>query len=139
MSASHAGGPESGLETLPAARGTAETADRLKQVLKEKGIHLFARIGHSDAAREAGLSLRPTVVLVFGNPVAGTPLMQSNQTIGIDLPLKALVREDEAGRTWLTYNRPDYLARRHGIEDRDAVVQAMTAGLVRAATAPPPV
>jgi uncharacterized protein (DUF302 family) len=130
--------PQSGLETVPASRGVTETASRFEAALKEKGIHLFARIDHAAGANAVGLPLRPTVVLLFGNPLAGTPLMQSNQTIGIDLPLKVLIWEDEAGKTWLTYNRPDYLAHRHGITDRDDTVRAMTAGLAvlaRAATA----
>jgi uncharacterized protein (DUF302 family) len=86
------------------------------------------------------MSLRPTEVLIFGNPQAGTPLMQSNQTIGIDLPLKALAWEDEAGKTWLTYNRPRSLAERHGIADREATLKAMDGlleNLARAATASP--
>jgi uncharacterized protein (DUF302 family) len=133
--------PDTGLETLVSSLGVEQTADRLAALLAEKGIHLFARIDHAAGAQTVGMALRPTVVLLFGNPLAGTPLMQSKQTIGIDLPLKALVWQDEAGRTWLTYNRPDYLARRHGITDRHEAVQAMSAamaGLARLATAPPP-
>jgi uncharacterized protein (DUF302 family) len=138
MSSNPASDLSSGLATLRSAHGAEETARRLEAALTAKGIHVFARIDHAAGAREAGLSLRPTVVLLFGNPRAGTPLMQSNQTVGIDLPLKALVWEDEAGRCWLTYNRPDYLAARHGIADRAEAVTAMGAGLealARAATA----
>src|SRR5258708_1482520 len=115
----------SGLVSVPSRHNAAQTLERLEAVLKQKGIHLFAQSDHAAGAREAGLSLRPTTVLLFGNPQAGTPLMQSNQTIGIDLPLKAPVWEDEAGRAWLTYNDPQYLAERHGIRDHPETVQAM--------------
>jgi uncharacterized protein (DUF302 family)/uncharacterized membrane protein YidH (DUF202 family) len=127
----------SGLVSVPSRHSAAETVERLEAVLKQKGIHLFARIPHAVGAREAGLSLRPNTLLIFGNPQVGTPLMQSRQTIGIDLPLKALVWEDEAGRAWLTYNDPHYLAERHHLRDHPETVQAMTAALqalARAAT-----
>ena len=130
---------ESGLVTLPSTHSAAETVQRLESLLAQKGLHVFARIDHAAAAKEVGLPLRFTQVLLFGNPAAGTPLMQSKQTIGIDLPLKVLVWEDEAGRAWLTYNEPEYLARRHQIRDRDEAVRAMSAGLrnlAQAATAP---
>jgi uncharacterized protein (DUF302 family)/uncharacterized membrane protein YidH (DUF202 family) len=129
----------SGLVSVPSRHNAAQTLERLEAVLKQKGIHLFARIDHAAGAREAGLALRPTTVLLFGNPQAGTPLMQSQQTIGIDLPLKALVWEDEAGRAWLTYNDPQCLAERHQVRDHPETVQAMTAALqalARAATGP---
>ena len=118
-----------GLVTLPSHHSAAETLERLEAALKQKGIRLFARIPHATGAREAGVSLRPNTVLVFGNPQVGTPLMQSRQTIGIDLPLKALVWEDEAGQAWLSYNDPGYLAERHDIHDRTETVQTMTAAL----------
>jgi uncharacterized protein (DUF302 family) len=127
-----------GLVTMPSAHDVKETARRLEELLAKSGIHIFARIDHAAAAQQAGLSLRPTLVLVFGNPQVGTPLMQSNQTIGIDLPLKALIWEDEKGQSWLTYNDPDFLARRHNINDRPDAVKGMTDALellARAATA----
>jgi uncharacterized protein (DUF302 family) len=139
MATNVAAGEGTGLVTLPSSHGAAETLRRLEAVLAEKGLHVFARIDHAAAARGVGMELRPTVVVLFGNPKAGTPLMQSRQTVGIDLPLKALVWEDESGRAWLTYNDPAHLARRHGVHDRDEAVQAMAAGLeglARAATAP---
>src|SRR6516225_1827663 len=89
--------------------------DRLEAEIKAKGITVFARIDHAAGAAQAGLSLRPTEVLIFGNAKAGTPLMQSNQTIGIDLPLKALVWQDADGKVWLSYNAPSWLAQRHGL------------------------
>jgi uncharacterized protein (DUF302 family) len=99
---------------------------------------VMARIDHAAAAAKAGLALRPTEVLIFGNAKAGTPLMQAVQTLGIDLPLRALVWEDEAGRVWLTYNDPASLARCHGVVARlDGTLRAMTdtlAALAKAAT-----
>src|SRR5438552_2034946 len=89
-----------GLVTLPSAHSAAETVERLKALLTKKGILLFAHIDHAAEAKNVGLHLRPTQVLIFGNPQAGTPLMQSQQTIGLDLPLRALVWEDEAGKVW---------------------------------------
>jgi uncharacterized protein (DUF302 family) len=128
-----------GLVSVASPHGVADTAARLEKALQAKGIHLFARVDHAAGARQAGLALRPTLVLLFGNPAAGTPLMQSNQTMGIDLPLKILIWEDAEGRTWLSYNEPEYLVRRHNVTDRADTVKAMTAGLealARAATAP---
>jgi uncharacterized protein (DUF302 family) len=124
-----------GLISVPSKHSAALTLERLETALRQKGIHIFARIDHAAGAKEAGLSLRPTTVLLFGNPQVGTPLMQSSQTAGIDLPLKVLVWEDDGGRTWLTYNDPRYLAERHKINDRAETVQAMTAGLQALATA----
>jgi len=127
-----------GLTTLPSSFGPKDTIERLEAEVKAKGMTVFARIDHSAGAAEAGLSLRPTVLLIFGNPKGGTPPMQSVQTIGIDLPLKALVWQDAAGNTWLSFNDPSWLARRHGLgHEVDAAISAMTAGLdavARAAT-----
>jgi len=107
-----------------------ETMDRLAAAVTARGIHVLAGIDHAAAAASAGMELRPTEVLIFGNPKAGTPLMQAEQTIGIDLPLKALVWRDGAGKTWLAYNDPRWLARRHGIErGHEAVLDAMAAAL----------
>jgi uncharacterized protein (DUF302 family) len=129
--------PDDGLVTIPSAHDAAETTRRLEAVLKQKGLEVFARIDHAAAARAAGMELRPTLLLLFGSPKAGTPLMQRNQTIGIDLPLKALVWDGADGKARLTYNRPDYLAARHAVHDREEAVKAMAAGLdalARAAT-----
>jgi uncharacterized protein (DUF302 family) len=127
------------LVTLPSTRGVNETVERLKALLAEKGIEVFAHIDHAAAAKKAGLPLRPMQVLIFGNPRAGTPLMQARQTAGLDLPLRALVWEDEAGKVWLTYRRVAALTRQHQITGRDEAVKALDdglAGLARAATAP---
>jgi uncharacterized protein (DUF302 family) len=130
---------DSHLVTLPSAHGATETAERLKDLLARKGIELFAHIDHAAAARKVGLSLRPTQVLIFGNPKAGTPLMQSRQTIGLDLPLRVLVWEDEAGKVWLTYRRVADLARAHHVTGLDEAVKGLDGGLAalaQAATAP---
>jgi uncharacterized protein (DUF302 family) len=118
-----------GLVSVPSHYSAAQTVERLEGILKQKEIRLFARIDHAVGAAKAGLSLRPNTVLLFGKPQVGTPLMQSRQTAGIDLPLKALVWEDESGRVWLTYNDPHYLAQRHGVDDRPETVQSMTTAL----------
>jgi uncharacterized protein (DUF302 family) len=127
------------LVTLPSAHGATETVERLKSLLGEKKIQVFADIDHAAGAKQVGLTLRPTRVVIFGNPQAGTPLMQSQQTIGLDLPLRVLVWEDEAGKVWLTYRRPETLAQSHHIANRDEAVKGLGAGLAalaRAATAP---
>ena len=105
-----------GLISIPSTRSVAEIVDRLEAALAAKAITVFACIDHAAGAASAGLKLRPTTVLVFGNAKAGTPLMAAEQTIGIDLPLKILVWQDAAGTAWLTYNDPAWLARRHGID-----------------------
>ncbi len=104
-----------GLTTLRSSYGPNDTMNRLEAEVKARGMTVFARIDHAAGATDVGLSLRPTEVLVFGNAKGGTPLMQSVQTIGIDLPLKALVWQDASGVTWLSYNDPAWLAQRHGL------------------------
>jgi uncharacterized protein (DUF302 family) len=105
---------ENGLTTLPSVHGAKETMDRLEAEVKSKGMTVFARIDHAADAKAAGLALRPTEVLIFGNAKGGTPLMQALQTTGIDLPLKALVWEDPGGKAWLSYNELAWIAQRHG-------------------------
>ena len=117
------------LVTLPSAHSAPETVDRFKSLLAARKIQVFADIDHAAGAKEVGLSLRPTRVLIFGNPVAGTPLMQSRQTIGLDLPLRVLIWQDEAGKVWLTYRRPQSLARSHNVFDRDEAVSGLSGGL----------
>ena len=119
-----------GLVTIRSDRGPAETMNRLEAAVKERGLTVFARIDHAAGAKEVGLPLRPTSVLIFGNAKGGTPLMQSIQTIGIDLPLKVLVWEDASDVTWLSYNDPSWLAKRHGLpHGTDAVAGALAATL----------
>ena len=105
---------ENGLTTLSSVHSAKETMDRLEADVKAKGLTVFARIDHTAGAKAAGLSLRPTELLIFGNAQGGTPLMQALQTTGIDLPLKALVWEDAGGKVWLSYNEPAWIAQRHG-------------------------
>jgi len=119
-----------GLITMASSLGAKETMDRLEAEVKAKGLTVFARIDHAAGAVEVGLPLRPTEVLIFGNAKGGTPLMQANQAIGIDLPLKALVFEDAAGKVWLSYNDPRWLAQRHGLGGAvGPAVNAMAAAL----------
>src|SRR6266478_2516333 len=127
-----------GLPTIRSSHGPKDTMNRLETEIKTRGMTIFARIDHAAGATAAGLSLPPTEVLIFGNAKGGTPLMQSIQTIGIDLPLKALVWQDAAGDTWLSYNDPDWLAKRHGLssETETAVgtLVGALAALAKAAT-----
>ena len=121
-----------GLKTIPSSYNPKDTMDRLEAEVKAQGMTVFARIDHAAGAREAGLSLRPTEVLIFGNAKAGTPLMQSVQTIGIDLPLKALIWQDPSGDTWLSYNDPAWLAKRHELGVETQAMVSMMAGAVDA-------
>jgi len=125
-----------GLTTIPSSYGPKDTMNRLEAAVMAKGITVFARIDHAAGASAVGLSLGPTEVLIFGNAKAGTPLMQSVQTIGLDLPLKALVWQDISGKTWLSYNDPAWLAKQHGLSgEAEAAVGIITAALHAVATA----
>jgi uncharacterized protein (DUF302 family) len=103
--------------------------DRLEAEICAQGMKVFARIDHATGATRAGFELRPTELIIFGNARGGTPLMQSVQTIGIDLPLKALVWEDAAGKTWLSYNEPGWIVQRHSVANAKPVVSKMAAAL----------
>jgi uncharacterized protein (DUF302 family) len=105
-----------GLTICSSSFGPKETMDRLAAAVTDQGMAILVRIDHASAAVKVGLELRPTEVLIFGSARAGTPLMQAAQTIGIDLPLKALVWQDDKGQTWLAYNDPAWLAERHGAD-----------------------
>jgi len=113
-----------GMIAVASAHGPGETMQKLMTALGEKGLAVLAHVDHAGAAARAGLELRPIDLLVFGKPEGGTPLMQAEQTMGIDLPLKALVWQDQDGKTWLGYNDPGWLAKRHGVEN-DKVVTVM--------------
>ena len=104
-----------GLINLPSKHSVEETLRKLESLLQEKNIMVFARVDHSGEAAKLGMEMRPTKLLIFGNPRGGTPLMQATPTIGIDLPLKALVWQDAYGKVWLTYNDPAYLQKRHNV------------------------
>jgi len=103
--------------------------DRLATEIQAREMKVFARIDHAAGATEVGLTLRPTELIIFGNARGGTPFMQSVQTVGIDLPLRVLVWEDAAGKTWLSYNEPGWIARRHGVSDAEQVVSKMGAAV----------
>lgn len=104
-----------GMISMRSPHGASETMNRFESAVQKRGFKVFARIDHAAAAKSIGKSLRPTEVLIFGNPQGGTALMECAQSVGIDLPLKALVWEDEKGQVWLGYNDPAYLARRHEV------------------------
>lgn len=120
---------DDGLIRVKSAHGVTQTADRLETLLKAKGMTLFARINHAKGAAAVGRALRPTELLIFGNPKVGTPLMLCSQAAGIDLPQKALIWEDEKGQTWLGYNNPGYLDRRHGLGACKAVLEKVDTAL----------
>ena len=128
-----------GLISKKSPHSVSKTLDRLEDILKKKGITIAVRWSHDGGAKKAGLSLRPTEILIFGNPKMGTHFMTSKQTAGIDLPMKALAWQDDKGQVWLTYNDPAYIAKRHGITDRNEIVKKMTGALKKmtdAAVAP---
>ncbi len=118
-----------GLITVQSSYSVPMTLDRLTEILQSKGLTIFARIDHAAGAAKVDTKLPPTQLLIFGNPKLGTPLMTSNRTVGIDLPMKALAWRDDAGKVWLSYNEPDYLKSRHKIGDRDAVFMKITGAL----------
>lgn len=137
LGASAIAGAADGLIAVPSPHDARTTMNRFESIVKDKGMNIFARIDHAAGAAKIGKSLRPTELLIFGNPQGGTPLMQCAQTAGIDLPLKALVWQDDAGKVWLGYNEPAYLASRHRIGECGEAVQNMSkalAGFAAAAT-----
>jgi len=128
-----------GLVAIKSPHSVAETADRLEAALNAKGMTVFNRIDHAAGAASVGAELRPTQLVIFGNPKVGTPLMQCSQSLGIDLPQKALIWQDAAGQTWLGYNDPQYLAERHQLQGCQEVIDKVAGALnnfARAATQP---
>jgi uncharacterized protein (DUF302 family) len=127
-----------GLTICASSHGPKETMDRLAAAVSSRGMAILARIDHAAAAAKVGMELRPTEIVLFGNPRGGTPLMQAVQTMGIDLPLKALVWQDAAGKTWLAYNDPKWLAKRHdasvGTEHTLGAMTDALAAVAKAAT-----
>lgn len=118
-----------GLVMKTSNHSVQETMNRFEKIVKEKGFTIVARVNHAEAAKKSGSTLRPTELLIFGNPVLGTKLMQSKQTAGIDLPLKVLIWENEDGAVTLSYNDPKWLQKRHGIKDRDNVFAKMAGAM----------
>jgi uncharacterized protein (DUF302 family) len=110
-----------GLTTVRSPYGERETMDRFVTVARKAGMTIFARIDHAAGARKVGRSLRPTEVLIFGNPKSGTPFLECSQTVGIDLPMKLLVWADESDQVWVGYNDPAWIGRRHGVESCPAI------------------
>ena len=104
-----------GLVRVASRYSVDESVERLKAIFAEKGLQVFAVVDHSGEAEKVGMKMRPTKVVIFGSPKAGTPLMVAAPTLAIDLPLKALVAEDEGGKVWVWYNSPEYLQERHGV------------------------
>jgi uncharacterized protein (DUF302 family) len=109
--------PTNGLIQVASRYPVNETVQRLRSLLGEKGLQVFTVIDHSGEAEKVGLKMRPTKVVIFGSPLGGTPLMVAAPTLAIDLPLKALVAEDENGKVWVSYNSPEYLQQRHGLPE----------------------
>ncbi|MEA3412692.1 MAG: DUF302 domain-containing protein [Pseudomonadota bacterium] len=118
-----------GLVTKVSPHSVDETVERVESLLSKKGIRVFAVVDHRSNAQGAGLELGEITLIVFGNPKLGTPMMQSNPTVGIDLPMKIVVWRGADDKVYLAYNDPEYLAGRHGITDRDGVVKKMSGAL----------
>ena len=120
---------EEGIVKIPSRHSVDETVDKLKTILKSKGVTLFALVDHSGEAEKVGLKMPPTKLLIFGNPKGGTPLMLAAPSAALDLPLKILIAEDSDGKVWISYNSPEYLQERHGLPDNllqnMAVVQSL--------------
>jgi len=123
---------ETGMVSVRSHHSVEETVERVQAALDQKGIKLFAVIDHSGEAKAAGLAMRPTQLVIFGNPVAGTPLMLASPSVAIDLPLKLLVWEDAESSVWVTYNSPEYLRERHGLPEELVQNIAGIAGLAAA-------
>lgn len=124
---------EHGLAHLKSPHSAADTMARLEDIVRSKGIPIHARIDHSADAARVGLTMNPAILLIFGNARAGTPLMVASPTLAIDLPLKALAWEDSEGAVWLSYNTPEYLAERHGIQSELLLNIAVIRSLCEAA------
>jgi len=120
---------DNGLVSVKSAHDVKTTADRLESKLKEKGMRIFIRINHAQGAKNAGISLRPTELVIFGNPKVGAPFMQCGQSAAIDLPQKALIWQDASGQVWLSYNDPEYIAQRHGITECGQVISKIGTAL----------
>jgi len=125
-----------GLINVQSDFSVEETTDRLENILKEKGMTIFNQINHSDAAQKVGVDLRKTQLIIFGNPKVGSPLMQCQQNVAIDLPQKAIIWEDDKSKVWISYNDPRYLGKRHNIIGCDEVitkVEKALSGITKAA------
>jgi uncharacterized protein (DUF302 family) len=120
-----------GMIRLKSSHSVSVTISRLEEALNKKGMTIFKHVDHMQGAKNAGIELRPTELLIFGNPKVGTPLMLCAQTAALDLPQKALAYEDKAGEVWLVYNDPAYIAQRHDIQTCDDALQKVSKALAR--------
>ena len=120
---------DNGVISIKSPYDVKKTADRFENALNEKAMTVFIRRNHAESDRKVGENLRPTELVIFGNPKVGTPLMQCDQSVAIDLPQKALIWQDEAGQVWLTYNDPKYLANRHNLAGCDEVIKKIEKAL----------
>lgn len=120
---------DTGIVRKSSANSVALTIDKLEAIVTAKGFKVIARVDHAAAAANAGATLRPTQLLIFGNPAVGSKLMTSSQSVALDLPVKVLAFEDEDGQVWMSYNEPGWLLERHAITDRDAVAANMSKAL----------
>ena len=122
---------DNGIVDIPSNQSVDQTVEKLKSILTAKDVTLFALVDHSGEAEKAGMKMRPTKLLIFGSPKAGTPLMLAAPSVAIDLPLKILIWEDSAGKVWVSYNSPAYLQERHGLPNESlqniAVVETLAA------------
>ncbi len=118
-----------GIVRVKSAHSVTVTINKLEAVLSDKGMTIFKRVDHASGAEKVGMQIRPTELLIFGNPKVGTPLMLCSQTAALDLPQKALAYEDEKGIVWLVYNDPAYMANRHGITGCEKQIQKVTNAL----------
>ena len=125
------GNSSDGIVIIKSNNSVTATIDKLETVLKNKGMTIFKRVDHAAGAEKAGLKLRPTELLIFGNPKVGTPLMLCSQTAALDLPQKALAYKDENGQVWLAYNDPENMANRHNIKNCEAAIQKVTNALAK--------
>lgn len=127
-----------GMSAVKSPRSVQATMDKLEALAKERGLTVFARVDHAAGAAKIGQTLRPTQLLIFGNPQGGTPFMNCAQSVGIDLPLKALVWEDAQAQVWVGTNDAAFIAKRHGVPDCAVApnIAKAVGGLVEAATAP---
>ncbi len=126
-----------GVVNIPSTFNVEETADRMESILNEKGMTIFKRIKHSEAAGKVGIELRETELIIFGNPKVGSPLMKCQQSVALDLPQKALIWEDDKAQVWISYNDPRYLEKRHNISGCEEVISKIEkalAGITKSAS-----
>jgi len=123
------GSAQAELVRKQSAYSVSETADRFENIIKQKGLTVFARIDHAAGAKNVNMDLRPTLLIIFGSPAVGTPLMQAQQTMGLSLPLKVLAWQDEGGKVWLAYEAPADMVAAHGVAKDHPVIKRVTGAL----------